>query len=195
MRWLLKRRLDAQHSPGALPARDRSCRSRLLACKARAPAPAGCHGSRSGLNLRDCAGSCARLSSRSRQAGSLPQPPAPARPRREGHPGTGPICWQPLRVQSILPEGRLLGQLACREGSVGNRTRWRRQDAQRGCGVSFSGDIQKSPGRGPVQPALGEPALEQMIPRGPLQPLPFCELATAAFVLAALCRGCWGGGD
>jgi len=29
------------------------------------------------------------------------------------------------------------------------------QAAQRGCGVSFSGDIQGPPGRGPMQPALG----------------------------------------
>jgi len=34
------------------------------------------------------------------------------------------------------------------------------QVAQRGCGVSFSGDIQYPPGRGPVQPALGDPASE-----------------------------------
>jgi len=33
------------------------------------------------------------------------------------------------------------------------------QAAQRGCGVSFSGDMQTPPGRGPVQPALGDPAL------------------------------------
>ncbi|GAB0185397.1 translation initiation factor IF-2-like [Grus japonensis] len=31
--------------------------------------------------------------------------------------------------------------------------------AQRGCGVFFSGDIQNPPGRHPVQPALGDPAL------------------------------------
>ena len=32
------------------------------------------------------------------------------------------------------------------------------QAAQGGYGVSFSGDIQTLPGRGPVQPALGDPA-------------------------------------
>ena len=31
------------------------------------------------------------------------------------------------------------------------------QAAQGGCGVSFSGDTQDLPGRGPVQPALGDP--------------------------------------
>jgi len=34
------------------------------------------------------------------------------------------------------------------------------QAAQGGCGVSFSGDIQDPPGQGPVQPAVGDPALE-----------------------------------
>ena len=33
------------------------------------------------------------------------------------------------------------------------------QAAQGGCGVSFSGDIENLPGRGPVQPAVGDPAL------------------------------------
>ena len=32
------------------------------------------------------------------------------------------------------------------------------QVAQRGCGVSFSADIQTPPGCGPVQRALGDPA-------------------------------------
>ena len=32
------------------------------------------------------------------------------------------------------------------------------QAAQGGCGVSFSGDIQALPGRGAVQPAVGDPA-------------------------------------
>ena len=53
------------------------------------------------------------------------------------------------------------------------------QAAQQGCGVSFSGDTQNSPGCGPVQPALGDPALagglDWVIPRGPFQPLPFCD--------------------
>ena len=33
------------------------------------------------------------------------------------------------------------------------------QAAQGRCGVSFSGDIQGPPGQGPVQPAVGDPAL------------------------------------
>ena len=33
-----------------------------------------------------------------------------------------------------------------------------KQAAQGGCGVSFSGDIQDPPGRGPVQPAVGDRA-------------------------------------
>ena len=33
------------------------------------------------------------------------------------------------------------------------------QAAQRSCGFSFSGDIQNQPGQGPVQPAVGDPAL------------------------------------
>jgi len=45
--------------------------------------------------------------------------------------------------------------------------------------VSFSGDIQNSPGEGPVQPAVGDPALtgglDWMISRGPFQQLPFCD--------------------
>ena len=30
--------------------------------------------------------------------------------------------------------------------------------AQGGCGISFFGDTQEPPGRGPVQPAVGDPA-------------------------------------
>ena len=53
------------------------------------------------------------------------------------------------------------------------------QAAQGGCGVSFSGDTQDPPGRGPVQPALGDPAwaggLDWVTHRGPFQPLLFCD--------------------
>jgi len=53
------------------------------------------------------------------------------------------------------------------------------QAAQRGCGVSFSGDIQDPTGRGPVQPAVGDPAsaggLDWVTHRGPFQPLPLCD--------------------
>ena len=37
------------------------------------------------------------------------------------------------------------------------------QAAQRGCGVSFSGDIQNLPGHGPVQPAAGDPSSAGML--------------------------------
>ena len=53
------------------------------------------------------------------------------------------------------------------------------QAAQGGCGVSFSGDIQDLPGRGPVQPAVGDPAsaggLDWVTHRGPCQPVTFCD--------------------
>jgi len=49
------------------------------------------------------------------------------------------------------------------------------QEAQRGCGVSFSEDIQDPPRQGPVQPAVGDPAsaggLDWVTHRGPFQPL------------------------
>jgi len=48
-----------------------------------------------------------------------------------------------------------------------------------GCGVSFSGDIQDPPGQGPVQLAVGDPALagglDWVTHRGPFQPRPFCD--------------------
>ena len=56
------------------------------------------------------------------------------------------------------------------------------QAAQGGCGVSFSGDIQDPPGQGPVQPAVGDPALaaglDWMTHRGPFQPRTFCDSVT-----------------
>ena len=48
------------------------------------------------------------------------------------------------------------------------------QAVQGGCAVSFSGDIPDPPGRGAVQPALGDPAsagrLGWVTHRGPFQP-------------------------
>ena len=53
------------------------------------------------------------------------------------------------------------------------------QIAQRGRGFSFSGDIQDPPGQSPVQSALvtllQPEGLGWMIPRGPFQPLNFCD--------------------
>jgi len=53
------------------------------------------------------------------------------------------------------------------------------QAAQGGRGVSFSGNIKDPPGQGPVQPALGDPALagglDWVTHRGPFQPRPFCD--------------------
>jgi len=45
--------------------------------------------------------------------------------------------------------------------------------------VSFSGDIQDPPGQGPVQPAVGDPALagglDWVTHRGPFRPRPSCD--------------------
>ena len=53
------------------------------------------------------------------------------------------------------------------------------QAAQRGCGVSFSGDIKNLPKPIPVWSALGEPALagrlDEMISRGHFQPKPLYD--------------------
>ena len=58
------------------------------------------------------------------------------------------------------------------------------QVSQRGCGFSFSGDIQNPPGRGPVQPALWlAGGLDQMIHRGPFQRLWFCDSVTLWYYL------------
>ena len=54
-----------------------------------------------------------------------------------------------------------------------------KQAVQGGCGFFFSGDIETPPGRGPVQPAVGDPALAEGLdwvnPRGPCQPPTVCE--------------------
>jgi len=56
---------------------------------------------------------------------------------------------------------------------------WNRLPREVGCGVSFSGDIQDLPGRGPVQPAVDDPAsagaLSKMTHRGLFQPLTFYD--------------------
>jgi len=66
------------------------------------------------------------------------------------------------------------------------RKHWKNFDFE---GCSFSGDIQDSPGQGPVQPAVGDPAsaggLDQKIPRGPFQPQPFCD----PVILQQICQG------
>ena len=76
------------------------------------------------------------------------------------------------KTQEVLPEYE--EELLPSEGD-----RALEQAAQGGCGVSFSADIQDPPGRGPVQPAVGDPALagglDQMIRRDPFQPRPFCD--------------------
>jgi len=67
------------------------------------------------------------------------------------------------------------------------------QAAQRGCGVSFSGDIQDPPGRGPVPPALGDPALAEgwtrwspEVPSNPYHSVILCDsvmCATTSLIL------------
>jgi len=56
------------------------------------------------------------------------------------------------------------------------------QAAQRGWGVSFSGDIQAPPGQGPLQPAVGDPAWAGGWVGGPQRSLPaptFCDSVTS----------------
>ena len=64
------------------------------------------------------------------------------------------------------------------------------QAAQGGVEVSFSGNILNPPGHSPVPPALGVPAqaggLDEMISRGPFQPLPSC----ASMNIAGTCWHC-----
>ena len=61
------------------------------------------------------------------------------------------------------------------EYSVAIGTKYVEQATQRGCGVSFPGDIQNPSGRGTVPPTQAG-GLDKMISRGPFQPLPFCDI-------------------
>ncbi|PKU36993.1 hypothetical protein llap_12704 [Limosa lapponica baueri] len=69
-----------------------------------------------------------------------------------------------VRLFSVVPGDRTRGKrhnLEHRKFLLNMRKNFfTEQAAQRGCGFSFSGDIQNPPGFVPVQPALGEPALE-----------------------------------
>lgn len=56
------------------------------------------------------------------------------------------------------------------------------QAVRRGCAVSFSGHNQNLPGRFPGQPIIGNLLLAvglDLISRGPLQPLQFCDSMSA----------------
>ena len=69
------------------------------------------------------------------------------------------------------------------------------QDDQRGCGFSFSGDTQNPHEQGPVQPALGDPALtgwlDQRIHKDPFQPLSFSEDFPGPKLMLNLYSFCW----
>jgi len=83
------------------------------------------------------------------------------------------------RIFSVVPRNRTRGSghklkhgkyhLNVMKNFEGDRAL--EEAAQRGCGVSFSGDIQNPTGRGPVQAVLGEPALagglDCMVPSSP----------------------------
>ena len=81
----------------------------------------------------------------------------------EGVVGTAEV-WGTLRYHSVDVLGNAVGpeyrngvwwkRRMRRGGSIGDL-----QAAQGGCGVSFSGDIPDPPGRGPLQPIVGDPAL------------------------------------
>jgi len=60
--------------------------------------------------------------------------------------------WAQTEAQEVPPEHE--EELLPSEGD-----RALEQVAQRCCGVCFSGDTKNPPGRGPVQPAVGDPAL------------------------------------
>ena len=79
------------------------------------------------------------------------------------------VVYDGAKLFSVVPSDRTRGnghkrkqrkfQLNMRKNFFPLRVTEHWQAAQRGCGVSFSGDIQDLPGRGAVQPAVGDPAL------------------------------------
>ena len=89
-------------------------------------------------------------------------------------PSSGDDCDMPDTSLGPLPWGDTFKCLIHSEGD-----RALEQAAQGGCGVSFSGDIPNPPGQGPVQPAVGDPALagglDWVTHRGPFQPPTLCD--------------------
>ena len=69
------------------------------------------------------------------------------------HLGDGPVCGQRAQTEAEEVPAEHEEELLPSEGD-----RALAQTARGGCGVSFSGDLQDTPGRGAVQPAVGDPA-------------------------------------
>ena len=87
---------------------------------------------------------------RHRQGG--PGPRAVSQPWGRCQRWTSASCGK-VFTAAIIAAAKQLEELLHSEGDGALE-----QVAERGCGVSFSGDIQNLPGRGRVQPAVGDPA-------------------------------------
>ena len=68
--------------------------------------------------------------------------------------------WCPVTGQGAMGTNWGTGSSVWTSGRTSSLWGWRstEQAAQRGCGVSFSGDIQDPPGQGPLQPTVGDSA-------------------------------------